>query len=316
MRIAVLGDPMLDVWTDLTVVRPNPEEPTVPVVRHEASSVHPGGALNVAANLAALGHTVAYVDVCRRSPGDASRLVELLTEARVSYLPVTTEGEETPLTRKERVRVDGRLLYRRDRDETPDTVAHCGDTLSELWDFQPDAVILVDYDKGTLAPTANTLAILGALKNYRWLTILDAKPVLHRLVLSNLDVWGSHLVCKANRLEATKTAGTPDAVAWGHRMTDARVVITMGDQGARWADWMTADSGEYAPHVMLNSRPSVCGAGDVFTAVLVDGLLENQSLGQATRRAVDLASTAVSSGQRETLLLAEEDALFTDPDRD
>src|SRR3954465_12269626 len=63
LRVAVVGDVMLDVYLVGSVSRISPEAP-VPVVHVTEESFALGGAANVAANVAALGaecHLVGYV---------------------------------------------------------------------------------------------------------------------------------------------------------------------------------------------------------------------------------------------------------------
>ena len=62
-RILVLGDLMLDRYLWGTVDRISPEAP-IPVVKLESRSESPGGAANVAANLAGLGVKVSLAGLC------------------------------------------------------------------------------------------------------------------------------------------------------------------------------------------------------------------------------------------------------------
>ena len=59
-RVLVLGDVMLDRYWWGSVTRISPEAP-VPIVRLEKETLRPGGAANVAANVAALGATVQLI---------------------------------------------------------------------------------------------------------------------------------------------------------------------------------------------------------------------------------------------------------------
>lgn len=53
-RVLVIGDAMIDSYVQGSVERISPEAP-VPVLRYESRRWAPGGAANVAANVAALG---------------------------------------------------------------------------------------------------------------------------------------------------------------------------------------------------------------------------------------------------------------------
>ena len=66
-RIAVIGDLMLDIYVQGDVERISPEAP-VPVLRLTSERATPGGAANVAANIAALGGAARLVGL---AGGDA-----------------------------------------------------------------------------------------------------------------------------------------------------------------------------------------------------------------------------------------------------
>src|SRR6188508_3461085 len=61
-RVVVVGDVMLDHFLFGRVQRLSPEAP-VPIVEYDHDDYRPGGAANVAMNLAALGASVALVGV-------------------------------------------------------------------------------------------------------------------------------------------------------------------------------------------------------------------------------------------------------------
>ena len=75
-RVAVIGDVMLDCYMSGTVNRISPEAP-VPVMRVTDERAVPGGAANVAANLASLGLGVNLVGLAGQD-GARDELVALL----------------------------------------------------------------------------------------------------------------------------------------------------------------------------------------------------------------------------------------------
>jgi bifunctional ADP-heptose synthase (sugar kinase/adenylyltransferase) len=113
-QVVVLGDPMLDVWVDLASTRVNPEDASTNVAIHTRTSVRAGGALNVAVNLASLGCQVTYLNLTALVPQEHARLVALLKPHDVSVFGAFASPRGAHLTRKKRVRLDGRLLYRED----------------------------------------------------------------------------------------------------------------------------------------------------------------------------------------------------------
>src|SRR5262245_46718490 len=61
-RVAVLGDVMLDEYLSASVERISPEAP-IPVVACTSHKTNPGGAANVAANLATLGAEASIIAI-------------------------------------------------------------------------------------------------------------------------------------------------------------------------------------------------------------------------------------------------------------
>ena len=89
-RILVLGDLMLDQFLWGTVARISPEAP-VPVVEFERESFIPGGAGNVARNLAHLGVRTEMLSVCGLD-ASADRLKQLLSEEGEGILAWMVDG--------------------------------------------------------------------------------------------------------------------------------------------------------------------------------------------------------------------------------
>jgi D-beta-D-heptose 7-phosphate kinase/D-beta-D-heptose 1-phosphate adenosyltransferase len=114
MRIAVLGDPMLDYYHFGHVDRLSPEAP-VPVFVEDKMDLRDGGAGNVVANLAALGCTP---------------------------FPVFPPA---PYTMKHRYLVGSQQLFRVDRDQDHSRHEHAIDWKG-VTDW--DAIVISDYGKG------------------------------------------------------------------------------------------------------------------------------------------------------------------------
>jgi D-beta-D-heptose 7-phosphate kinase/D-beta-D-heptose 1-phosphate adenosyltransferase len=146
-RVLIAGDVMLDRYWHGGTSRISPEAP-VPVVRVEDADDRPGGAANVALNVAALGARAALVGVVGQDD-NAARLTEQLAASEVSahfqYSP------DVPTITKLRVMSRNQQLLRLDFEQrldgvdTTELVAH---TERALVDH--DVLILSDYGKGTL----------------------------------------------------------------------------------------------------------------------------------------------------------------------
>jgi len=149
-HVLVVGDVMLDryIWGD--VERISPEAP-VPVVRASHRSDQPGGAANVAMNVAGLGARVTLVGFAGLDP-DRETLDKCLADAGVSAK--FTSGPSHPTTSKLRILGGQQQILRLDVERTTaypeeayaELTANVLELLGEV-----DAVVLSDYAKGVLS---------------------------------------------------------------------------------------------------------------------------------------------------------------------
>ena len=84
-RVLVVGDVMLDRYWFGDVERISPEAP-VPVVKIARTEERPGGAANVARNVAALGAHATLLSVDRRRRAGATRCCALLDADRIAHV--------------------------------------------------------------------------------------------------------------------------------------------------------------------------------------------------------------------------------------
>jgi D-beta-D-heptose 7-phosphate kinase / D-beta-D-heptose 1-phosphate adenosyltransferase len=162
-RLLVLGDVMLDkyIWGD--VGRISPEAP-VPVVRATHQSEQPGGAANVAMNLAKLGAGVVLVGF---TGGDADE--KLLTSGLLVHGidPAFVACEGFPTVTKTRIvggrqqmlRLDSENLGKRADGDHDRLLARVRQELPSC-----HAVVLSDYAKGVLEPKLCQAVIAEARK--------------------------------------------------------------------------------------------------------------------------------------------------------
>ena len=149
VRVLVVGDVMLDVYVGGQVRRISPEAP-VPVLSVEKRWEVPGGAANVARNLARLGVDVALVGLVGRD-SDADSLRQALAREGVEDTLVPTAARRT--TRKVRLLAQGQQLLRLDEESVTPPSAEEMEALAarvneKLHDRQ--ALVLSDYAKGVL----------------------------------------------------------------------------------------------------------------------------------------------------------------------
>lgn len=159
--ILVIGDVMLDrYWYGLTN-RISPEAP-VPVVKVEMKEERPGGAANVAMNIAALGANVCLVGLT--GIDDAAKvLTEKLTEANVNCNFVTLSTHSTII--KLRIISHNQQLIRLDFEEGFHNV-NVNLLLDRIEQTLPRVGVLVlsDYGKGALAQILQIIALANSAK--------------------------------------------------------------------------------------------------------------------------------------------------------
>jgi D-beta-D-heptose 7-phosphate kinase/D-beta-D-heptose 1-phosphate adenosyltransferase len=161
-RVLVAGDVMLDrYWTGSTS-RISPEAP-VPIVKVGRDRAVPGGAANVALNLAALGVGTQLLGVIGVDEAGAllrQRTIEADIEA--SFIESTTH----PTITKLRVMSRNQQVIRLDFEESlADSAAFNRALFAADFDRQlrnVDAVILSDYGKGTLSDVATLIGLCRA----------------------------------------------------------------------------------------------------------------------------------------------------------
>jgi D-beta-D-heptose 7-phosphate kinase / D-beta-D-heptose 1-phosphate adenosyltransferase len=160
-HVLVIGDIMLDryIWGDVT--RISPEAP-VPVVRASHNSEQPGGAANVAMNLAGLGASVTVIGFAGED-ADRSSLNQMLGKAGVVPILVPVPG--LPTISKLRILSGSQQMLRVDTESTAVIPEQSYQELTErILEALPccGAVILSDYAKGVLSEAVCRTAIEAA----------------------------------------------------------------------------------------------------------------------------------------------------------
>src|SRR5438132_280338 len=216
IRILVVGDVMLDHFIWGSVARISPEAP-VPVVEFERESFMPGGAANVARNLAALNAATELYGVIGRD-GAANQLKSLLAHHHIGCggLLGATARSTSVKTRivahkQQVVRIDRETRDGLDAALTRRLLGALQSTIRES-----AAVIVGDYGKGIV-----TQALLDELKRSCrqqgvWLS-MDPKPVNH------LNLAGLSLITP-NRKEAFELARIPDETRNHNPLADANLL--------------------------------------------------------------------------------------------
>jgi len=162
-KVAVLGDVMLDRYVDGTVDRISPEAP-IPVLAISGDFAVPGGAGNVARNLAALGAGCRLIGLVGRD-AEAELLAGLLArEAGVDCALIAAADRPTAV--KTRFMAGGHQLLRTDREiiAPPDAAGETAllAALDDAFTEGASVLVLSDYGKGVLAPGVIAAALARA----------------------------------------------------------------------------------------------------------------------------------------------------------
>jgi rfaE bifunctional protein kinase chain/domain len=216
-RVLVVGDVMLDHFIWGGVSRISPEAP-VPVVEFERESFMPGGAANVARNLAALDVPTELFGLIGQDE-NGRRLKELLGGQNISCDGLLANGERHTSV-KTRIVAHQQQVVRIDRETRDGLDARLtGRLLAEIKSKLPktDAVIIGDYGKGVITqPLLNEIKSLCRARGI-WLSV-DPKPV-HRLNLAGLSL------ITPNRKEAFELANLPDESRCPNPLADKNLML-------------------------------------------------------------------------------------------
>ncbi|MEM4264030.1 MAG: PfkB family carbohydrate kinase, partial [Candidatus Woesearchaeota archaeon] len=250
-KILVIGDVMLDKYIYGSVTRISPEAP-VQVVKVEKESYVPGGAANVANNIAALGGRAILVGAVGKDPG-AEILTRILNEKDVKTEFFVWNA---PTIVKVRVVGQSQQLLRIDyEDETTINAQEISKKIIKLA-ADADVIIISDYAKGTINEEVMKTAVASGKK-----VIIDPKP-------KNFRLYKGAFLIKPNFSEAKEIAGTTDVSEMGRKLkeqTNSNILITKGKEGMSLFE---IDGSNL--HVPTEAREvyDVTGAGDTVTAAL------------------------------------------------
>ena len=282
-RVLVIGDIIADVYRECVFKKMCPDAPLVRAIVEQRIDTRPGGAANVAVNLAALAPNV-HVDLIGALDVDLARTIKYRSGNRVgmSYCVF-----DQPL-RKERVLLDGDFLLRVDGPNYDEF--HSDEVLGSLEDYlarnDPDLILLSDYGSGAID------ASLPLLLEHRTKLLADTK-------IRDLSVFrqgGTRtLLAKLNDEEwraALEAHHSPEEFF-------SFVVVTHGARGSSLIMRSKPDEAGRSVCQTLFARAlqseavDVCGCGDTFLAAMAAAMLEDRDPYSAIQFANAAAATVV-----------------------
>jgi rfaE bifunctional protein kinase chain/domain len=301
LKVAVLGDLMLDryIWGAATRIS---QEAPVPVVEVTRCSSVPGGAANVVRNLIGLdADTCAFG--CIGVDSDGQELLELLQKAGAETKGVIVD-QQRQTTVKTRVLASNQQVVRIDRECQHHISSEMRDKLLEplqmaLLQNKIGALILEDYAKGVFDQDFMQTACDLAKKAGVFVS-LDPHPT------HTFTVHGLRLMTP-NRAEAFALAGLPYQPGAGDPSKDSPLLetgwailkkwrpelllITLGAEGMA----LFQEIGVAPLHIPTQARQvfDVSGAGDTVMATMTLALLAGASPEDAAKLANAAAGIVV-----------------------
>lgn len=292
IEIVVVGDVILDSYLNCHAAGVANEAP-VPLLELIDQTNAPGGAANVAANLASLGVTTRLGGPVGND-AEAEWLKQLLNARQVEFYPLVVPR---PTPHKTRVAAGQHYYLRLDEEEntplTESEAAAFGQLLGPALEGAA-ALLVSDYDKGTL--TACSARLIESLAEKNGLPVFaDLKPpnaqLFHRLSLITPNLAEARDLAARLSAEAASTAGALELASSLSRRLSCHVVVKMSEQGLAAVE----KSGEQTHWPALCARPlDVSGAGDTVVSVLAAALAAGARLGEAAFLANLAASVAVA----------------------
>ena len=271
-RVVVAGDVMLDRYLFGSTGRISPEAP-VPVVHVQQSDDRPGGAGNVAVNLAALGVTTSLVGVVGKDEA-ARSLAAILDDRGIDC--AFAEAADRPTITKTRVQSRGQQLIRLDEEKA---VAMPGDAVAAALANAlagAGAVILSDYGKGALT---DVQTMIRSCRDAGVPVLVDPKG-------RDFGKYRGASVITPNQSEFEAVAGVAEsdddlvnrARAMMHEFDLDALLVTRSEKG------MLLVEGNGEP-LFLSTQArevfDVTGAGDTVIATLAAAVASGQSLASA-----------------------------------
>ena len=287
-RLLVIGDTIADKFVYGEISRVSREAPVF-ILRHEHTETTPGGAANCAANLAALGASVALISLIGDDePG--TMLLDTLRTAGIDCEGVVVSVERTTTTKMRvlagQVHSTRQQVIRIDYDSKPSIKLHEREQLLEKLNKEvakADAVVISDYNYGVVDAELASMARDGA--DQRHIPIF----VDSRFGLADFSRFTS---ATPNEDELAQLSGTPlttdaELEAEGSKLREQLVyrslLVTRGSRGM-----VLFEAGNQPLHIdaVGSSQPvDVTGAGDTVIATYALAVASGASFAAAAQLA-------------------------------
>ncbi|MBS3117694.1 D-glycero-beta-D-manno-heptose-7-phosphate kinase [Candidatus Woesearchaeota archaeon] len=294
-KILVIGDIMLDKHLYGHVSRISPEAP-VPVLKVERESTNPGGAANLANNLAHLGAKAYLCGIV----GDDEPQKILFRELEKNKIDTSCILKTNKLTIQKIRGISHQHLFRVDyEDSSPISEEEERALLYFIKDKITivDAIIIADYAKGALTRKLVESIIYIAKQNNKLITA-DCKPI-------NVDFYKGVDLLKPNKKEAIEMTLADNLEEAGKILKeklDSNVVVTLASEGCCIFE---KNKEPVTIPTVVKEFYDVGGAGDTFLATLTLSLVCNSSLVEAAEIATRASGIVICKPGVTTITIEE-----------
>lgn len=278
MKIAVIGDIIIDHYLSGECKRISPEAPT-PILDLKKEWYSLGGAANLAKNLTALGEEVTLFSIF----GNNGHRNTILDSAALLGIKIIFIEEDRKFSVKTRIMSQSQQLLRYDDEDCFEISKNSVEYFKQafLYEFAEtnfDCVIISDYNKGMISD--NLLKELYEICNLLHIKIfVDPKQNIKKYencFLISPNITEANQLFKINIQSKNDVVLNKDHILRIMKIYNiSNVVITLGAEGA----YLINESTSY--HFSLLKKIQVydvTGAGDTFLAALVFDYLRNKDL--------------------------------------
>ena len=251
-KIAVIGDVILDVY-HFCNNRENPES-SAPCFTLERTEYKPGGAGNVAANLARLGSECVLISVVGEDE-ESRKLDRILNSFNVKSCFIQDIKRETIVKERYLSANDGRYHFRADFEKKAYIEsAHIGEILKRIEDCS--LIIVSDYNKGVISKE-----LMEQLKKRNIQIIADTKP-------SHIDFFNQIDLIKPNIKEVREMTGINnelEAAKFLCQKLQTNVLLSRGKDGISYFGKL-GERYDFSSSIPSEKVLDVTGAGDTVIA--------------------------------------------------
>ncbi len=268
LKVAVVGDLMLDTYIKGKVTRISPEAP-VPIVNKQSVESRLGGSGNVALNVKALGAHCYLFSVVGTDQA-ADEIQKLLLDAAINFEGIL-KAKDRITTRKTRVLGNNAQLLRIDEETTQPIKLNQVEQVCDKWNKfitkeKPDVVILQDYNKGYLTSKLISF-LLESCSKHNIKVCVDPKKE-NFLAYKNVDLFKPNLKELAEglglQIDASNANSIQNAINLLMQKTNPQsILLTLSEKGV----WYQSQEKTIKDAAHIRNIADVSGAGDTVISI-------------------------------------------------